>query len=280
MSEKNNVPESENASSESVLYKIKLGIAYITLNTKMNTINMDTARKLVQLLNESDKNPKVKVVVLNSVGDRIFSAGFDLKMFEQGFSDKVADDLLSYGRDISRAIYFLNKPVISQIQGSAIGMGCIMALSSDFRFVAKKEGLFFRLPEIDINIFPATGPTSMAVNILGVSHAKDMLYTGRKVFLDEFDHWGAITKICEPENLASEVKKFARELCQKNKVLMKMIKPAINMMTFEKAKDWFDLENEFAKYYFAGVLDKENFNLDEFIRKMWEKYGKGSPKFD
>ena len=78
MSEKNNVPESENASSESVLYKVKLGIAYITLNTKMNTINMDTARKLVQLLNESDKNPKVKVVVLNSVGDRIFSAGFDL----------------------------------------------------------------------------------------------------------------------------------------------------------------------------------------------------------
>ncbi|MHA1512317.1 MAG: enoyl-CoA hydratase/isomerase family protein, partial [Promethearchaeota archaeon] len=211
MSEKNNNPESESISSDPVLYKVKMGIAYITLNTKMNTINMDTARKIVQLLTEADKNPKVKVVVLNSIGDKVFSAGFDLAMFQQGFSDKIMDDLLLYGRDISRAIYFLKKPVISQIQGSAIGMGCIMALASDFRFVANKEGLFFRLPEIDIQIFPATGPTAMAVNILGVSHAKDMLITGRKVFLDEFDRWGAITKICEPENLASEVKKFARE---------------------------------------------------------------------
>ena len=270
----------EETESEPVLYNVKLGIAYITLNTKMNTINMDTARKLVQLLNESDKNPKVKVIVIKSMGDKVFSAGFDLAMFKQGFNDKIMSDLLSYGRDISRAIYFLKKPVISQIQGSAIGMGCIMALSSDFRFVAKKEGLFFRLPEIDINIFPATGPTAMAVNILGVSHAKDMLYTGRKVPLEEFDHWGAITKVCEPENLADEVKKFARELAQKNQTLMKMIKPAVNIMTFEKAKDWFDLENEMAENYFAGLLSKEEFDLDKFIHEMWEKYGKGSPKFD
>ena len=280
MSEKENNPESESISSEPVLYKVKMGIAYITLNTKMNTINMDTARKIVQLLTEADKNPKVKVVVLNSIGDKVFSAGFDLTMFQQGFSDKIMDDLLLYGRDISRAIYFLKKPVISQIQGSAIGMGCIMALASDFRFVANKEGLFFRLPEIDIQIFPATGPTAMAVNILGVSHAKDMLITGRKVFLDEFDRWGAITKICEPENLASEVKKFARELAQKNKTLLHMIKPAINIMTFKEAKDWFDFENEMAKSYFAGILNKDEFDLDNLISKMWEKYGKGSPKFN
>ena len=279
MNEKEKNPESEN-SSEPVLYKVKMGIAYITLNTKMNTINMDTARKIVQFLTEADKNPKAKVVVLNSMGDKVFSAGFDLAMFKQGFSDKILNDLLHYGRDISRAIYFLKKPVISQIQGSAIGMGCIMALSSDFRFVAKKEGLFFRLPEIDINIFPATGPTSMAVNILGVSHAKDMLYTGRKVLWDEFDRWGAITKVCEPENLADEVKKFARELGQKNQTLLRMIKPAVNIMTFEKAKDWFDLENEFERNYFAGLLNKDEFDLDDLIHKMWEKYGKGSPKFN
>ncbi|MBA7582488.1 hypothetical protein ES708_24418 [subsurface metagenome] len=120
----------------------------------------------------------------------------------------------------------------------------------------------------------------MAVNILGVSHAKDMLYTGRKVFLDEFDRWGAITRICEPENLASEVKKFARELAQKNKTLLHMIKPAINIMTFEKAKDWFDFENEMEKSYFAGILNKDEFDLDDLIHRMWEKYGKGSPKFN
>ena len=92
MSEKENNTESESISSEPVLYKVKIGIAYITLNTKMNTINMDTARKIVQLLTEADKNPKVKVVVLNSIGDRVFSAGFDLAMFQQGFSDKILDD--------------------------------------------------------------------------------------------------------------------------------------------------------------------------------------------
>jgi hypothetical protein len=59
-----------------------------------------------------------------------------------------------------------------------------------------------------------------------------------------------------------------------------MIKPAINIMTFKEAKDWFDFENEMAKSYFAGILNKDEFDLDELIRKMWEKYGKGSPKFN
>jgi len=171
----------------------------------------------------------------------------------------------------------MKKPIITQIQGSAIGMGCIMVLASDFRFAARKESTFFRLSEVDMDIFPITGPTAMAVHSLGQFHAKDMLITGRKVMLDELNSWGAITKICSPEDLEKEVKTFAHFLAQKKSFLMQTIKPAINLMAFAQAMDWFDLENELQEYKSRHDQSEDAPAIDKMIGEIWKKYGRGYP---
>ncbi|MCP4763264.1 MAG: enoyl-CoA hydratase/isomerase family protein, partial [archaeon] len=217
---------------------------------------------------------KVKVVVLKSTSERVFSAGFDLNMFKGGFNQQISEDVLSHGRDCSRFIYFLKKPVIAQMDGSAIGMGCIMALACDFRIVADKEGLFFQLPEINISMTGTTGPTFNSVNVLGVARAKEMLLTGRKVDLKEMDKWGGITQICPPEELDKTVRKFARNLASKPAVLLYTQKVMANIMGKRMAEDAYKLENEMADYWFSPVKG----DIDEFFRGLWEKYGTGSPK--
>jgi enoyl-CoA hydratase/carnithine racemase len=275
-----NIPQASEPSLEDLIqFKEKLGLAYITINRpdKMNSLNTPMFKRLVTVLKECDQNKKVKVIIIKSTGDKVFSAGFDLSIFKQGFTEQVTSDILGWGRDVSRSIFFTKKPVVAQMQGSCVGLGCIMALSCDFRFMAKKPDNFMQLPELALKIFPATGPTAMAVNILGIAHAKDMLFTGRKIPIEEFDRWGGFTKLCEPDALEDDVKKFARALAENAESLLYETKTAINIMSFDKAKDWYDLENEMAVYYFNGLMGKAPSDLDEFLKQMWQKYGKGNP---
>lgn len=261
-----------------IIYKEKGKLAYISINTKMNAVNIENAKLLTKFLTQADENPKINVIIIKSEGDRIFSAGFDLNMFANGVTAQLTNDILVYGGSVSRTIFFCKKPVIAQIQGSAVGLGAIIALSSDFRFVARKEDLFFQLPEIDIKMFPATGPTAMAIKVLGIPHAQEMLLTGRKVFLDEFNRWGAITEIVEPDQLAKTVRKFAKNLAMKPSHLLFSIKSAINMIGFDQAKKWYELENKMARFNTDVLVNQNETSLEEFLKEMWATFTAGIMK--
>ncbi|MHA1820654.1 MAG: enoyl-CoA hydratase/isomerase family protein [Promethearchaeota archaeon] len=267
--------ENVDTPTKRIIYEVKGKVAYITINRpeKKNAVDFEMVHDIVNSLEDAEKNPKVKVIVFRSVGDDIFSAGFDLGIFKSGLKKEVLDELLSAGGKISRMIFRSKKPVITQIQGPAVGLGCIISLSSDFRIAADKKDIFFQLPELEINIFPATGPTAQAVKTLGVTHAKDMLLTARRVPLDEFNSWGAITKVVPPDELKDAVKKFARSLASKSPLLEATTKAAIHIMSGISEKSH-DLEDECAYYFFKNIGNNNPEDLDDFISKIWAKYGK------
>ncbi|MHA1674648.1 MAG: enoyl-CoA hydratase-related protein [Promethearchaeota archaeon] len=148
----------------------------------------------------------------------------------------------------------------------------------------------FRLPEVDMDMFPITGPTAMAVFQLVQAHAKDMLLSGRNVFLEELDKWGTITRICSPQDLTKTVDEFAQKLAQKKVFLMNTIKPAINMMSFAQALDLFEVENQLQAFKTSldGEKTEETVETAEMpemskivkkIQSLWKEYGKGAPTF-
>jgi len=262
---------------EKVLYKEIGKVAYITLNNtkKMNAIEKPMVFRILDLLNQIDQNDKIGCLVINSTGDKAFCSGWDLNLFRE-VSQESIDFLLNTGATISQKIFFLKKPVIVQIQGPAVGMGTIMALAADFRIVAKKDDVFFQLPELDLGpgIPPATGPTIGAVATLGLTHAKDMLLTGRKVSLKEFEQWGMINLIVEPpEELPEAVKKFARNIAKKSNDLLALTKHTANIIGVNIGKRAWELENEMAYYFFNKVLKRSDKPIDDFINQLWKKFG-------
>jgi len=270
--------------NEKLSYSTKSGgrIAYITLNNpaKLNAIDKDMIMRFLDALHAADRDKKVKVIVINSTGDRAFCAGWDLTMFKgtgQNSYKEAGDLLLTHGRDISRTIYFSKKPVVAQIQGPAIGDGCYLSLAADFRIVARKEGLFFQLPELQINLPGATGPTVNSIAIMGLARSKRMMLGCDKIGLDELDRWGVITKICEPGELDVEVKKFCLNMVEKNPLLLYTQKAMCNIMGMTMMRPFYDLENEVADYAFAHLGTDLPEDIDDFLRKMWSKYGQGSP---
>ncbi len=264
-----------NAHEEKLLLEKKRKVAYITINNprKKNAVEVPMIYTFLDYLDEVDNDPRIRCLIIKSAGNDVFSAGWDLAMFKPGKTDSI-DILLKDGARISKKIHLMKKPVIVQIQGSAVGTGTIISLAADFRFVAKKKDLFFQLPELIIGpgIFPATGPTVGAVKVLGNARAKDMLLTGRRVPLEEFNSWGAISRIVDPpEDLTETVNTFAKELSKKPAELLFLTKSAINIMSM-KINEFYNLENEMGRYYFDGLQGKDRMDLNQFLEKTNKKY--------
>ena len=100
-----------------------------------------------------------------------------------------------------------------------------------------------------------------------------MLFTGRRVSLEEFNSWGIINKIVDPpEDLPNVVKEYAKELSRKSLDILVLTKNAINTMSTRLADEFYNLENDYARYYFAGLKGESRIGLDEFLEKMAKKY--------
>lgn len=258
-----------------VLYNVEDKIAYITFNRpeKLNAMDIECLKRIVELLEKADKDETVNVIVFKAVG-RAFSAGYYIDFKNPGIDvQKTTDDILTYGTMISKGIYKSKKPTICQVQGMSIGFGMILMFSVDFRFVANDPQIYFYLPEFKLGMKCQTGPIVGPVNVIGQARAKEMLLGDKKVSLKEFDNWGAITKVCEPENLANEVKDFAKKIATKSSTLGYIIKTSINIMNNRLVEDMFKLEVEMADYHGKNMNNPNPSDINDFMKKMWEKYG-------
>jgi len=276
-------PPSNSASpspEEKILYETRSDgrIAYITLNNprKLNAVDKDMTLRFLTVLKAADQDNKVIVIVIKSTGDRAFCAGWDLAM-AQDKSPEMKTFMLTKATDISRTIAFLKKPVIAEIQGSAVGTGCFISFAADFRFVARKEGLFFLLPEIAVGLPGATGPTVQSIAALGLPRAKQMIVAGEKISLETMDKWGLITKVCEPDKLDEEVDKFCQGFLDKQPILVFTQKVLCSIMGMNLMKKFYDLENETADYINHHPGKDAPADMDAFIKGLWSKYGAGHP---
>ncbi|MHA1728559.1 MAG: enoyl-CoA hydratase/isomerase family protein [Promethearchaeota archaeon] len=260
---------------EMVLYNVEDKIAYITFNRpkKLNAMDVDCLKRIGKLLDKADKDENVNVIVFKSVG-RAFTAGYYIDFKNPNIDvAKTTDDILTYGTKISKGIYKSKKPTICEVQGFSIGFGMILLFAVDFRFVANDPKIYFYLPEFSLAMKCQTGPIVGPVNVIGQNKAKEMLLGDKKVTIEEFDRWGGITKICEPENLGKEVKEFAKKIAEKNSTLSYILKTSINIMNNRLVDDMFKLEVEMADYHGKNMNNPNPTDINEFMNKMWEKYG-------
>ena len=112
----------------------------------------------------------------------MFAAGADVKEF-------AGQDHAAMMRDAARlsssltAIAAIPKPVVAAVTGFALGGGCELALTADFRVSA--DNARWGQPEILLGIIPGAGGTQRLPRLIGPAKAKDLIYTGRFVDAEE-----------------------------------------------------------------------------------------------
>jgi enoyl-CoA hydratase len=157
---------------------VPAAVATVRLNRPpMNALNTQMQEELRSAAVQLGADASVRAVVIYG-GEKVFAAGADVKEFA---GQDHAQMMLDAGRLSSAlsALAALPKPVIAAVTGYALGGGCELALTADFRVSA--DNARWGQPEILLGIIPGAGGTQRLPRLIGPAKAKDLVYSGRFV---------------------------------------------------------------------------------------------------
>jgi enoyl-CoA hydratase/carnithine racemase len=164
---------------------------------KVNAISFQVQDELGEAARQVANDAGVGAVVLWG-GERVFAAGADIKeMNGRSFAEMSARaaDLQAAFTALAR----IPKVVIAAVNGYALGGGCELALTADFRFAASDARL--GQPEILLGIIPGAGGTQRLPRLIGRSRAKGLIYSGRFVDAEEAKAIGLVDAVFAPEDV-------------------------------------------------------------------------------
>jgi len=167
-------------------------ILVVTLDRpKANAIDAATSRALYEAISLLHSDEKLRVAVVTAAGQRLFSAGWDLKAANGG---ETADaDHGNGGFAGITELFNRTKPIIAAVNGSAYGGGVELMLAADL--VVASEAATFSFPEARLGVLPDAGGVIRMAARLPRALAVELLVTGRSFTANEAHHWGLIPKL-------------------------------------------------------------------------------------
>lgn len=125
----------------------------LTLNreAKRNAFTPTMVNEIAHALAEADADNRVKVVVVRANGP-VFCAGMDLKTYQDPSLDQQNPEIQNQTISLGEVFDRLNKPSIAVVEGDVIAGGFLFILGCTY--VLAKENLNFKLPEVNLGIFP------------------------------------------------------------------------------------------------------------------------------
>lgn len=210
---------------EFVSLEVSDGVGIIKLaRPPMNALSRQVVQELAQAGLDAGLDEKVRSVVIWG-GESIFAAGADIKEF-------VASDaagIFHYGQYLQATfttLAELPKVTIAAINGFALGGGCELALTADFRFAAEDAQL--GQPEILLGIIPGAGGTQRLPRLIGASRAKELIFTGKFVSAEDALRIGLVDRVFPPGEVLDKAVSAAKRYAQGPLVALKAAKLSID----------------------------------------------------
>jgi len=203
------------------------GICTVKINRpdKLNAMNMDVAKELVNIFENLGKDDTVKVIILTGEGDKAFSAGADIEYMSKISPDE-SEEYAKLGQLVTATVENVKQPTIAAVNGFALGGGCELAMSCDIRIAANTAKM--GQPEVTIGIPPGWGGTQRLMRIVGIAKAKEMVYTGKMIKAEEAKEIGLVNQVVELSTLMDETMKMAKTIASNSAIAVRMSKSAIN----------------------------------------------------
>jgi enoyl-CoA hydratase len=183
-------------------------LAIVTLNRPdvRNAIDRPTAEALADAFRRFEREDGLAVAILTGAGG-CFCAGADLKAVSTGTGNRLTPD---GDGPLGCTRMLLGKPVIAAVERYAVAGGLELALWCDLRVAARDAvfGVFCRrwgVPLVD-------GGTIRLPRLIGMSHAMDMILTGRGVSGDEAFRIGLANRVVEPGSTLAAARELATQL--------------------------------------------------------------------
>ncbi len=225
---------------DAVLVKETGHILEITINRPpANAINAAVSDAIYKALSRLQDDDHLRVGIITGAGDRIFSAGWDLKEIASMESNEeaVASALDCPGGFAGITEFWgLKKPVIAAVNGMAVGGGFEICLASDI-IVAAEHAEFF-LPEMQRGFLPDVGAIQILPRKVPYNVAMELLYTGRRMSAAEAKGWGLVSRVCSRADLNQTARDMATAIAAGAPLALQALKevvPAIHSLPIQQA---------------------------------------------
>ncbi len=237
------------------------GVGVIQLNRpeKLNAINIDLMKELVDCLEWMDNHEAIRCILLTG-NEKAFAAGADIDQMAKASAVEMLllDQFARWDR-----IRKIHKPIIAAISGYALGGGCELAMTCDM--IVASETARFGQPEINLGVIPGAGGTQRLTRAVGKVKAMELILTGRLFSAQEALDMGLINKVTPPELYLEEAKALAKEIASKPPIAVRLAKESVLKAFDTTIEGGLDFERKAFYLLFASADRNEGMNA--FLEK-------------
>jgi 2-(1,2-epoxy-1,2-dihydrophenyl)acetyl-CoA isomerase len=237
-------------------------VALITLNRpeKLNALSFPLMEELDHALTGYEADEDIKAVILTGAGERAFSAGADIHEMAGLSSEELARRSDTRGR-ISWHIASYAKPLIGAINGLAYGGAALLSSSLDLRIGCEKTQFRFLAAS-----YGRVNSTWSLPALVGIPKAKELLFTGRVVAVEEAERIGLVNQVVPAAKLIESAVEIGQMIAKNDARMVQGIK---RLLHEGMGLDWqgrYDLEDEARATYLSAGHPRDGFK-DFLARK-------------
>ena len=174
---------------------------------------------------ELGSDPGVRVVVVHSLVPGAFCAGADLKE-RAGMSSAEAATFVQGIRAAFTELEALPMPVIATVEGAAFGGGLELALAADLRVAGADAKM--GLVETALAIIPGGGGTQRLPRLIGISRAKELIFTARRIEGEAARQLGLVDHVVPAGEALAATLALAREILPNGPIALRLAKRAVS----------------------------------------------------
>jgi enoyl-CoA hydratase len=222
-----------------------------------NAVNEEVHHAFATIWRTLAADDDVKAVVTTGVG-KAYSAGGDMVMFGRLIEDAVARQFqIAEARTVFLEVINFPKPLVSAVNGPAVGLGCSIALLSDFLVMG--EGSYLADPHVAVGLVAGDGGAVMLPLLIGLMKAKEYVLLGDRITAAVAEKLNLVTKVVDDALVLDEALILGDRLAALPPQALRASKVAMNMHLSRAALGV--LEYALAEEY-------TSFSTPEFIERV------------
>lgn len=249
----------------------KLQIAYLNQPETFNSLNKILLKELRTFVHEASKNPEVRCIAISGRG-KAFCSGQNLKealSLGNAEDDRIIQKIvIDYYNPLVKEIAHAKKPVVSLVNGAAVGAGAMLALICDISLAT--ESSYFSQAFVNIGLIPDTGGTYWLPKLLGRQQANYLAFTGKKLSATEAKNMGLIADVFPDENFMESAMEVLTTLSNLPTKAISLTKKAFNESYENSLNEQLDVE---------GILQQEAAETEDFREGVTAFLEKRKPNY-
>jgi enoyl-CoA hydratase len=220
---------------------------------KKNAFNEEVHEEFSKFIDGLQSNPKIRVLVVSTTSDEIFTAGADIEGFfrmHEGDVYSNAVEVSKMTQEVFGKLEELPFPVISVVKGLNLTAGLELSLCCDI-IIAADNAKFGQI-EPKHGIIPGGGATQRLARLVGPLKARELIYTCDIIDADEAFQIGLVNKVVPLSNLDAVVNDFCKKIIRNSKQAIAKSKALIKQGIYNNPDGFVGENTGFGEVFASG----------------------------